>query len=215
MTMSEFANGFNKLAIYYDFCAGRDEMLKNQASIYFEFLKHLSVDEWERAISVVISERTYQAMPKVAELINALEGSVEERAVNAFNIAISAMGQIGTYASVRFEDDAIMAAISAMGGWVAFGDIEVGNTPMATAKRKEFISNYLAFRNKSFARTHLRGIAEIENRDDTTHNRYMLVAKSGDIKECGRDEVAMISPAQKQFNELIANASKKMILCAK
>lgn len=214
MTKSEFFDGFNKLAIYYDFCDGRDEMLKNQASIYFEFVRHLSVDEWESAVNTTIRERTYASMPKIAELLNAVEGSVEDRAVNAYNLAIEAMGRIGVYSSVRFEDDAIMAAIYAMGGWVAFGDIEVGNTPMATAKRKEFIANYLASRNKPFARTHLKGLAELQNESDDG-NRYALINKRGEIKEVMRDEVAMISPAQKQFNELIAKASKKMILCAK
>lgn len=214
MTKSEFIDGFNKLAIYYDFCDGRDEMLKNQASIYFEFVRHLSVDEWESAVNTTIRERTYASMPKIAELLNAAQGSVEDRAVNAYNLAIEAMGRIGVYSSVRFEDDAIMSAIYAMGGWVAFGDIEVGNSPMATAKRKEFIANYLASRNKPFARTHLKGLAELQNESDDG-NRYMLINKRGEIKEVMRDEVAMISPAQKQFNELIAKASKKMILCAK
>lgn len=217
MSKQEFFMGFNKLAVYYAFMANDTELLKAQADIYYEYLKHLSFDEWAFAVDMTIKERTYQSMPKIAELLAMINGNPEERAINAYNQAIDAMGQIGVYHSVRFEDEAIMIAIAAMGGWVAFGDIEVGNSPMAIAKRKEFISIYSANRNRKFKLSHLVGLAERQNGAKSEHNRYTLITSSGEIREVERKKVALLSDEQKAFNALLANSqiAKALSKCAK
>ncbi|MCI6661589.1 DUF6475 domain-containing protein [Campylobacter sp.] len=164
MSEKEFLDGFNTLAIYFDFCADNPERLKANASIYYECLKHLGPDEWQMAVSAVLKERVYNSMPKIAELLNHIYGSPEERAVNAWTLVLDMMNKLGDYPSVRFDDDAIMHAIKALGGWVAVASIDVtSDSPMNTAKRKEFISAYLANRNKSFSEFYLRGRSEMQN----------------------------------------------------
>lgn len=208
MSEQEFLGGFNTLAIYFDFCADNPERLKANASIYYECLKHLGPDEWQMAVNAVLKERVYNSMPKIAELLNHIYGSPEERAVNAWVLVLEMMGKLGDYPSVRFDDDAIMHAIKALGGWMAISSIDItGGSPMNTAKRKEFISAYLANRNKPFSEFYLRGRSEMQN----GLGEFMslaIISTDGKVKELrGREAKKLIeskkSPAQLAFSDMI------------
>lgn len=208
MSEQEFLDGFNTLAIYFDFCADNPERLKANASIYYECLKHLEPHQWQMAVSAVLKERVYNSMPKIAELLNHIYGSPEERAVNAWVLVLEMMGRLSDYPSVRFDDDAIMHAIKALGGWMAIASIDItSDSPMNTAKRKEFISAYLANRNKSFSEFYLRGRDEIQN----GLGEFMslaIISTDGKVKELrGLNAVKLIeskkSPAQLAFSDMI------------
>lgn len=208
MSEQEFLGGFNTLAIYFDFCADNPERLKANASIYYECLKHLEPDEWQMAVSAVLKERVYNSMPKIAELLNHIYGSPEERAVNAWVLVLDMMNKLGDYPSVRFDDDATMHAIKALGGWVAVASIDIASdSPMNTAKRKEFISAYLANRNKSFSEFYLSGRSEAQN----GLGEFMslaIISTDGKVKELRGSEAKKLieskkSPAQLAFNEMV------------
>ena len=208
MSEQEFLDGFNTLAIYFDFCADNPERLKANASIYYECLKHLGADEWQMAVNTVLKERVYNSMPKIAELLNHIYGSPEERAVNAWVLVLDMMNKLGDYPSVRFDDDAIMHAIKALGGWMAVASIDVASdSPMNTAKRKEFISAYLANRNKPFSEFYLRGRDEIQN----GLGEFMslaIISTEGKVKELRGCEAKKLieskkSPAQLAFSDMI------------
>ena len=208
MSEQEFLGGFNTLAIYFDFCADNPERLKANASIYYECLKHLEPNEWQMAVNAVLKERVYNSMPKIAELLNHIYGSPEERAVNAWVLVLEMMGRLSDFPSVKFEDDATMHAIKALGGWMAVGSIDItSDSPMNTAKRKEFISAYLANRNKPFSEFYLRGRDEIQN----GLGEFMslaIISTDGKVKELrGREAKKLIeskkSPAQLAFNEMV------------
>lgn len=209
MSEQEFLGGFNTLAIYFDFCADNPERLKANASIYYECLKHLEPDEWQMAVNAVLKERVYNSMPKIAELLNHIYGSPEERAVNAWVLVLEMMGRLSDFPSVKFEDDATMHAIKALGGWMAVGSIDVaGGSPMNTAKRKEFISAYLANRNKPFSEFYLRGRSEAQN----GLGEFMslaIISTDGKVKELrGLNAVKLIeskkSLAQLAFSDMIS-----------
>ena len=208
MSEQEFLGGFNTLAIYFDFCADNPERLKANASIYYECLKHLEPDEWQMAVNAVLKERVYNSMPKIAELLNHIYGSPEERAVNAWVLVLDMMNKLGDYPSVRFDDDAIMHAIKALGGWMAVGSIEVASdSPMNTAKRKEFISAYLANRNKPFSEFYLRGRSEAQNGLGEFIS-LAIISTDGKVKELrGLAAKKVIeskkSPAQLAFSDII------------
>lgn len=211
MTRAEFSTGFETLAVYFDFCLGDVQRLKKQAQIYFECLKHLEPSEWEFAVNAVLRERVYGSMPKIAELINHIEGSPDEKAVNAWVMVLEMMDRLGDYPSVKFSDDAIMHAIKALGGWQAISSIDVASdSPMNTAKRKEFISAYLANRNKPFSDFYLRGRAEAQN----GLGEFMslaVISKAGEIKYLRGDDAKKLieskqSQAQLAFNSLVSKA---------
>ena len=209
MSEQEFLGGFNTLAIYFDFCADNPERLKANASIYYECLKHLEPDEWQMAVSAVLKERVYNSMPKIAELLNHIYGSPEERAVNAWVLVLDMMNKLGDYASVRFDDDAIMHAIKALGGWMAVASIDVASdSPMNTAKRKEFISAYLANRNKPFSEFYLRGRSEAQNGLGEFIS-LAIISTDGKVKELrGLAAKKVIeskkSPAELAFSDMIS-----------
>lgn len=204
MTRAEFSTGFETLAVYFDFCDGNAERLKKQAQIYFECLKHLEPSEWEFAVNAVLRERVYGSMPKIAEILNHIEGSSEERAINAFNLALEVMNKVGDYPSVRFSDHALMYALEAMGGWCAFGAMPTDASPMATAKRKEFISIYTANRHRKY-QGYLRGRSERENGANSEFVKYLLVDKAGHITSLSKEQVEKLkSPEQRAFNALIS-----------
>ena len=209
MSEQEFLGGFNTLAIYFDFCADNPERLKANASIYYECLKHLEPDEWQMAVNAVVKERVYNSMPKIAELLNHIYGSPEERAVNAWVLVLDMMNKLGDFPSVRFDDDPIMHAIKALGGWMAVASIDIASdSPMNTAKRKEFISAYLANRNKPFSEFYLSGRAEAQN----GLGEFMslaIISTDGKVKELrGLAAKKLIeskkSPAQLAFSDMIS-----------
>ena len=209
MSEQEFLGGFNTLAIYFDFCADNPERLKANASIYYECLKHLEPDEWQMAVNAVLRERVYNSMPKIAELLNHIYGSPEERAVNAWVLVLDMMNKLGDYPSVRFDDDAIMHAIKALGGWMAVASIDVASdSPMNTAKRKEFISAYLANRNKPFSEFYLRGRSEAQNGLGEFIS-LAIISTDGKVKELrGLAAKKVIeskkSPAELAFSDMIS-----------
>lgn len=208
MSEQEFLDGFNTLAIYFDFCADNPERLKANASIYYECLKHLEPDEWQMAVNTVLKERVYNSMPKIAELLNHIHGSPEERAVNAWVLVLEMMNRLGDYPSVKFSDDAIMHAIKALGGWGAISSIDTASdSPMNTAKRKEFISAYLANRNKPFSEFYLSGRSEAQN----GLGEFMslaIISTEGKVKELRGCEAKRLieskkTPAQLAFSDMI------------
>ena len=91
---------------------------------------------------------------------------------------------------------------------MAVGSIDItSDSPMNTAKRKEFISAYLANRNKPFSEFYLRGRSEAQN----GLGEFMslaIISTEGKVKKLeGLNAVKLIeskkSPAQLAFNEMV------------
>ena len=56
--------------------------------------------------------------PKVADIVRVLQGTTTDRAALAWGKVLGAMGAVGAYQDVVFDDPAIHAAITDCGGWV-------------------------------------------------------------------------------------------------
>ena len=91
---------------------------------------------------------------------------------------------------------------------MAVGNIEVASdSPMDTAKRKEFISAYLANRNKPFSEFYLRGRSEAQN----GLGEFMslaIISTEGKVKELRGSEAKKLieskkSPAQLAFSDMM------------
>lgn len=63
--------------------------------------------------------------PKVADVVRVLQGTTTDRAALAWGKVLGAMGSVGAYTDVIFDDAAIHAAIMDCGGWTKMcrGDI--------------------------------------------------------------------------------------------
>lgn len=55
--------------------------------------------------------------PKVADIVRSLQGTTTDRAAIAWGKVLGAMGSVGAYTDVVFDDSAIHAAIVDCGGW--------------------------------------------------------------------------------------------------
>lgn len=55
--------------------------------------------------------------PKVADLVRVLQGTATDRAMLAWGKTLEAMGRVGAYTDVVFDDPAIHAVIEDLGGW--------------------------------------------------------------------------------------------------
>ena len=58
-----------------------------------------------------------QYMPKPADVVRCVDGAPGDSALLAWGAVAGAMRTVGAYRSVRFDDPAIHAAITDMGGW--------------------------------------------------------------------------------------------------
>ena len=105
--------------------------------LYFVALAPLSLEEVAEALSYHV--RISKFFPRPAEILAHSRGSVEDRARSAWRAVVSALGRIGSWSSVRFEDPAIHYALEQMGGWESLGNMETKDLPF---REKDFIHWY-------------------------------------------------------------------------
>src|SRR5688572_31450908 len=84
--------------------------------IYFDGLKDFTIEQVESAVTQAVKTKTF--LPKVAELRQLIEGSVDDRAAQAWAGFLDAAADGGT-SSVKFADPAAARAMDAVfGGWI-------------------------------------------------------------------------------------------------
>lgn len=103
-----------------------------------------------------------QFLPKPADVVKLLQGSSLDTALMAWAKVDRAVRQVGTYASVVFDDPVIHRVIADMGGWVQLGAASEDEWPF---RGKEFQNHYRAWhmrRPVDYPRR-LIGIEEADN----------------------------------------------------
>lgn len=154
MKFEEFIVEFSKMTEYYE-----SQTSKSRTMLYFENLAQYSLPDFTGACRKIIRDRTYQRMPKIAEFVEAIEGNIDERAIEAWDEAMNACVKYGPYRSVSFEDEAINRAVNhIVGGWDKINNCGLDELVWV---KKEFLSAYKAYAGKELARTRLIGISEL------------------------------------------------------
>lgn len=115
------------------------ELLTNVMAYYGKDASDFLLDAWWGACSGVSLEQVQKAInahirdaergafpPKVSDIVRALQGTSTDRATLAWGKVFGAMGSVGAYQDVVFDDAAIHAAIVDCGGWqkVCRGDLK-------------------------------------------------------------------------------------------
>lgn len=117
MTLEEFTQAFVKYQEYYP----EPVMSKEMKSIYFLGLKDLTVEQLNSAYVEIIRTRSFQKMPKIAEIRENALGETKElmnlRMQMAREKILFAIRKYGIYQSVEFDDKGIHALIDSAGGW--------------------------------------------------------------------------------------------------
>ena len=109
--------------------------------LWWSTLAKYDMRDVERALHATLMQSEY--LPKIADIVNRIEGSGSDQANNAWAKVKDAMQHPGRYATVAFDDPLIHACIERMGGWIKLGDMRVDEQPF---RAQEFKKQYEGFK---------------------------------------------------------------------
>lgn len=135
----KFQNIFATIAEMYD---------KNPSTFLFELwfsaLDKFEIEAIDRAFSIHVQDPDNgKFMPKPADIIRIIEGTTKDSAYNAWSMVDKAIGRVGSYESVVFDNPIIHRVIQDMGGWIRICGTEEKEKPFMSA---EFINRYKGFK---------------------------------------------------------------------
>ena len=156
MTKKEFSIPFGIMAEYFG--AQPSEGL---SMVYFEAFKDWSIDRWKKACQAVMNGRSYNGLPKIQEIIEAVTGKTEDRVAIAYQTLMETLRHHAYWDSVIFEDGAIGNAVQDLGGWLQVSEWTIEDWRF---RRKEFEMLYQAhLKRGNTAPVHLIGAFEQDN----------------------------------------------------
>lgn len=89
--------------------------------MYWRGLQRWDFEQIETALNRLTEDaEAGKHLPKIGDFTRVLEGTATDRAALAWGKVHDAMGSVGAYQDVVFDDPAIHAAIEDLGGWVKF-----------------------------------------------------------------------------------------------
>ncbi len=150
-------------------------------NIYWHLLKDFELSDIRKAFKAHIQNPDGgQFFPKPADIIRFLEGSAETRALQAWSLVERAIGRIGRYQSLAFDDALIHAAIEDMGGWIKLCEMTLKELPFSSL---EFQKRYQGFVNKP-PRRHPPYLCGMVERDNTKEGYpFSVPVLVGDAKK--------------------------------
>lgn len=155
-----FAKAFSALAEYY----GKD-LSDGVIALYWQGLDRYNIEDIEAAIGRHIQNPdSGQWMPKIADIVRMIEGTTQSASAIAWGKVMRAIGSVGTYNSVCFDDPCIHLAISDLGGWVEMGKCSSEELPFL---QNRFDKAYRAYKARGQDlpphQKYLPGICETTN----------------------------------------------------
>jgi hypothetical protein len=126
----------------------------------FAILQGYPLESVKAAVQQHLRESPF--MPKPADIVKYIEGTVEDRANIMWGHVVKAIRKYGHYESIRFDDPAIHYAIDRMGGWQKLCGILEEELPF---REKDFIAHYRRGMKATWEDVPKRFIGEIELRN--------------------------------------------------
>jgi len=165
MNKKLFLQGLNSLESAFD-----EKVSEDRAKIYWDMLKGYSDLEIKKA--VVGSIRELKFFPKISEIIEMIEGNIEDEAEIAWLVLKEKIERYDGYLSISFPENPIIgSAVEALGGWIKICDTTIEEEKWV---KKEFIKLYSIMKKKNNHPEQLLGIIEIENNQKGYSEEYML-----------------------------------------
>lgn len=115
------------------------EISKTLQTVYWDILQPFDDERCVMAFNQVVKECKF--FPKPVEILVFLQGTSEDKAVQAWALVDNAMRKTGNYESLDFGDPKIHQCIEILGGWSQLGTLTEDEWKW---KRKEFESLYKA-----------------------------------------------------------------------
>ena len=142
----------------------------------FSLLRDYALEDVARAVFQHLrNPDTGQFAPKPADVIRMLQGSSEDRSMQAWSKVDRAVRTVGPYRSVAFDDPLIHRVIAEMGGWIAFGGKSENDWPFVANEFRNRYRGYAARGVTPDYPPYLVGIAEMENRGNGLVHRESIV----------------------------------------
>lgn len=141
---------------------GKD-LSKPSIAMWFDDLQEYSIEQIRAAFKSHRKDpKNGQFFPKPADIVKAIDGLPDEAATHAWQRVYRAIGRVGSWGSVEFDDPAIHQAIEVMGGWIKLCSMTIDEMHF---KQREFEKLYMgAVKHKDpSAAKYLVGTLEIEN----------------------------------------------------
>lgn len=127
-----------------------EELSPTRVAVYFRVLEPYPITAVEAACFQALHRKWFK-FPQPGELVELIEGTNEDHAVLAWNLAYqAALKGYGGYSWVTFEDPLIAPSVAALGGWREFYSLGFRDTEgveVATL-RKQFLETYGAYRRR-------------------------------------------------------------------
>lgn len=141
MSKLRFAKALSALAEYYG-----KELSEGVISLYWQGLQQFSIEDIEVAIGRHLQNPdTGQWMPKIADIVRMLEGTTQSAAAMAWAKVMRAVGSVGQYQSIAFDDAVIHLTIDDLGGWPGICQTSEEETPFL---QNRFEKNYRAYKQR-------------------------------------------------------------------
>lgn len=111
--LSQFRQLLTDVMAYY----GKD-CTKFMLTVWWQALQSFDLEQVSKALQKHATDpERGQFAPKVADIVRALQGTTTDRAAMAWGKVYEAMGSVGAYQDVVFDDPAIHAVLEDLGGW--------------------------------------------------------------------------------------------------
>ena len=131
-------------------------------SMRFEALKEYSIEQIQKAATSIVKTRKYTKMPTIADFIDHIDGSSEDRAAIGALKVWNAIGRVGNYETVVFDDPVTMAVIEQyFQGWIKLCEMPEKDKPWFM---RDFEKTYKSFKSAGIKKYgKLIGTSEADN----------------------------------------------------
>ena len=149
-----------------------EQQKTNKKELFKKIIGEYPIEKIKEMTMKMIRNRVYSNFPKIAEMIEIIEGNKEEEAELAWIYLIDKIDEVGHYRSVSFSEyPAVGEIVEKWGGWSRVCDMTFEEE---TWKKKEFIKLYPIIKKRGNYPKELAGQFEIDNNNKGYNEETML-----------------------------------------
>lgn len=196
------------LKVTYTELYQREALTKNGLQMWWAIFAPYTIDQFSAAVSQHCARPgAGKFAPKPADILELINGSVDDRSVLAWHQVVQSIARVGQYQSVCFDDHVTNKVIEQMGGWPKLCSTPEHELPF---RARDFERTYKALHGKRFDHPpHLPGAHERDNasagRD--ARNNVILIGQQDQARavlETGTLRPALLTTAADFTKQLIS-----------
>jgi hypothetical protein len=154
-----------------------EEQRYNKEKLFKEIIGKYPIEKIKKMTTEMIRYRKYANFPKIAEMVELIEGNQEDETELAWAYLLKMLNEHGYWHSVTFSKyPAIGGFIESQGGWINFSNkmTEAEDERKETWIKKEFEKSYPAMKKHGNYPQHFEGYLELENTKRGYTNQQLI-----------------------------------------